>query len=110
MNCKPGDLAITLSPHQETNRLRDKLVTVLDVQVPDVFGFGPGWLIEGRLGLTGLVDVTRALPGEMVGSDMDRMYFPDAWLRPIRDPGPDAVDETLTWRFQIDLIAREVFA
>lgn len=95
MNCKPGDLAITLSRFPETDRLRDRIVKVLDSQVPDVFGFGLAWLIEGRLGLAGFADVKYALPGETVGGDVDRMYFPDAWLRPLRDPGPDAVDETL---------------
>lgn len=97
MNCKPGDLAVTLSPRSETSRIRDRVVTVLDEYVPDIFGFGHAWLIEGNLGLAGFAVATWALPGECIGSDVDRMYYPDAWLRPIRDPGDDAVDESKSW-------------
>lgn len=43
--------------------------------------------------------------GRVVGYDVETgeqhrtrgCFVPDAWLRPIRDPGDDAQDETLTW-------------
>ena len=74
MNCKPGDLAriVTAGPFQ------DQLIVVTEVY------FSPwGWIwdYEGPL---------KRLPN----GDRQTGFF-DHVLRPIRDPGDDAVDETL---------------
>ncbi len=80
MNCKPGDLAVvvkSMAGHE------GKILRVLKlVQTPKNYMQLPGgyWMVD------------RQLPG--ISGDMTPV-FPDAWLRPIRDPGDDAVDETL---------------
>lgn len=47
---------------------------------------GPVWLVEAQGG-----------PLLWVGDAVMRRAFSDACLRPIRDPGDDARDETLDW-------------
>jgi len=72
MNCKPGDLAIVVGPVDDEKWL-GKILRVLHLhQNPEL---GPCWL-----------------------TDCDKWNFTDASLRPIRDPGDDAVDETLRER------------
>lgn len=84
MNCKPGDLAILLRTPPE----------LADQQ------------LEGRIfRLTGLCNCGRDRcftfeGGPLRGRLRPRetwawMCLPDAWLRPIRDPGEDATDEML---------------
>jgi hypothetical protein len=77
MNCKPGDLAVVVSTlgYPILNRCLGavvKVVRVSEVRRP----FGPMWDVEHH--------------------DMERVA--DACLRPIRDPGEDAKDETLQWK------------
>lgn len=85
MNCKPGDLAVVtrgmsagkfctclrLVTHEEAMKLGYR--TDLD---------GPMWLTDTMFVST--------------WGDFDELMFDD-WLRPIRDPGDDATDETLEW-------------
>lgn len=81
MNCKPGDLAYTVAPFWEGGR--GQVVTVVR----------EGW--RGREG-----SETWHCVGRIV---MEDGYVVDAWdidktaLRPIRDPGDEAQDETLSW-------------
>lgn len=70
MNCKPGDLAVVIRCLRPAN-----LGRVLRVVRPHEF-FPDAWVVEGQ-----------------AGGDCAL----DSWLRPIRDPGDDAVDETLHW-------------
>ncbi|RZI60671.1 MAG: hypothetical protein EOP14_00105 [Pseudomonas sp.] len=87
MNCKPGDLAIIVRAHGPSlgQIVRCLKLNPLISSVPTfgVNGTGapePFWDI----------DITIvAFNGTKV------RYVPDACLRPIRDPGDDAVDETL---------------
>lgn len=89
MNCKPGDLAVMI---RSSAGNEGTFVHVVGSDIEGMSGSegypGAGWLWHCRAhrpiaGHTGFIDVEFA--------------FPDAWLRPIRDPGDDAVDETLTW-------------
>ncbi len=75
MNCRPGDLAIVV----KSNKRRDTsgaIVRVLRTYPADGMYcmFGPAWVVDYQ------------------GVEHHAL---DAWLRPIRDPGDDAVDETL---------------
>ena len=83
MNCKPGDLAVIVDT-QDPRWLKDigRLVNILEP-----FGDGVSWFIspvDGR-------------GFEMSGRVLQRMCEYDKNLRPIRDPGDDAQDETLQW-------------
>lgn len=85
MNCKPGDLAVTV---------RAKLVENI------------GCFCE-VLGASGIPDYEWSirfqspkllLLRDESGTEIGRECLcPDAWLRPIRDPGEEARDETLEW-------------
>lgn len=80
MNCKPGDLAVVV---------RGKNCGVL-VDVIE-----PHWFFQGvwkvRVHADVLVDLgTVVRKGSVTGCA-------DGSLRPIRDPGPEAQDETLSW-------------
>jgi hypothetical protein len=83
MNCKPGDLAVVVRARFEADTPlvgRVRRVTVLTT--PSWTG-SPRWLYEGeRLTLKN---------GEVINC------LADAALRPIRDPGEDARDESLAW-------------
>lgn len=87
MNCKPQELAMILSPHVAHGRF----VTTLRVASPsgerlsgNVFcgDGGPAWVVSGSIPFPHLGVVSLAV-------------ISDSSLRPIRDPGDDAVDETL---------------
>ena len=105
LNCKPGDLAFVMPRRNgEPCEATGKLVEVMrsapscNFQAPDGVWFladssrsVPCWLVKcGR-------------PAEHVdlsGGPARSSFFdvmPDSRLRPITDPGDDAVDETLLW-------------
>lgn len=77
MNCKPGDLAVVVSTLGFPSLERRTLGRIVKVLRPDVprppFGFM--WEVEHH-------DIVRVA---------------DACLRPIRDPGDDAQDESFRW-------------
>jgi hypothetical protein len=85
MNCKPGDLAVVVRTATEVAELRGKIMK-RHAPISDGTGWEwgrPAWEFEGAplITRTGFqVDVTD-----------------DSCLRPIRDPGDDARDETLDW-------------
>jgi len=81
MNCKPGDLAVVVrTAPDERNRHLGRIVPVLRLSKQPT-KYGPAWEYEGDVLTTwGRVPVIE-----------------DCALRPIRDPGDDAVDETLEW-------------
>lgn len=90
MRCRPGDLAaISVSAAGNHGRI----VEVIDDDVYGLSGSGadvpkPLWRV-------------RSLSGPLnndLGFSRVEFAFPDAWLRPLRDPGDDAVDETLLWK------------
>ena len=77
-NCKPGDLAVVVKAKH--SRHIGSLVRVIGKsEFPHSSGLF-SWLAVGKI--DGV---------EKAGA------APDAWLRPIRDPGDDAKDETLNW-------------
>lgn len=87
MNCRPGDLAVVVRSRAGND---GRIVTCVRLATESELelvlfrpGLGPVWVIEERLrySIGGYVNLA-----------------PDAWLKPLRDPGPDAVDETLEWR------------
>lgn len=83
MNCKPGDLAIVIRSSRGVSV--GKVVQCIRPLIGYVFqnlGSADAWLTEPML----------------KGGPYDQETpCPDAWLRPIRDPGDDATDETLLW-------------
>lgn len=90
MNCKPGDLAIFVKSWSgnegkivrclRINEWRSRLGAVLSNG--QRFPPEPIW------------DIDQALPAE---DGSIAAYAADSQLRPIRDPGDDAIDETLEW-------------
>jgi hypothetical protein len=101
MNCKPGDTAYVVVPPQFMQTLDGKFVTVGVTGGCDLGTFVPasvvGWLCEFAQPWT-----------SEYGTRVIKCYLLDAWLRPIRDPGDDAVDETLI--FAGDPRVRKVLA
>jgi hypothetical protein len=95
MNCKPGDLAVIIR-----DRITENIGLLVEVQ-DDLDSHWqddpcPHWLVvsRGKPLLSRLYD-----DGAPIGEFEYAMdaYVPDADLRPIRDPGDDAQDETLDW-------------
>lgn len=85
MNCKPGDMArIVISADGNL----DKLVHVESASVKR--DGGKHWWIATAL------QPLRAVHGDTIPAGA-LMYAADDALRPIRDPGDDARDETLGW-------------
>ena len=98
MNCKPGDLAITVGYHPAYPHLTGRLVDVVeaapvgvDFKLPDGKSHspcGPGeWVIRFQSPVN--LHAARGRSNGFYACTHDRN------LRPIRDPGEDAVDEVL---------------
>lgn len=86
LRCKPGDLAVITRALLPENI--GVFCTVLGASgIPD-YEWSIRFQSPRRAVLSG--DNTIDAPG-LVG------IHPDAWLQPIRDPGEEAVDETLLW-------------
>lgn len=80
LRCKPGDLAVVVASEAGHE---GKIVRVLRFK-----GWDPGYWADD-LWETDTLAVSRL-------GKLDT-YFSDSQLRPIRDPGEDAQDETLDW-------------
>ncbi len=94
MNCKSGDLAVVTSAAYYKENV-GKLVLVVERYTGasvDGLRYGRGeWVVES-LG-TPLVTGSFGIASHRVRKTVSR----DCALRPIRDPGDDAQDETLSW-------------
>lgn len=97
MNCKPGDMARIWTPYDSPNR--DRIVRCLYLLAP-----GEEMALGGFEFLSASDLATWAVEGRIVGEGPDGRNLicpggpiPDKYLRPIRDPGEDAQDETLSW-------------
>lgn len=94
MNCRPGDLARIVGLHPACG-LNDKIVKLRNESpVIWVEGAAPQWKLEERVSFVAdrnVMDLsgTRYFAGELVYVDA----LADSCLRPIRDPGSDAIDE-----------------
>lgn len=85
MNCKPGDLAIVI--RSARGKTIGKIVRCIrlsrhyGLRQPDgSIIYGPVWETDTK------------------GVSVDHTLRLDACLRPIRDPGDDATDESLLWK------------
>lgn len=94
MNCKPGDLAVIVRVNANTKESLGRIVEVVHAEHPSTYilAFGineelPRWLCRGVGG------PLKTHSGQV----FDAVVIPDFALRPIRDPGDDAQDETLQW-------------
>lgn len=116
MNCKPGDLAVITGerPGISPDGLTGLFVTVLyrapdngTVTAPD------GTHINGGFGCW-LCEASRAVRVLAIndGGYVSRKYLVvwDGWLRPIRDPGDDAVDEMVLLVGKPRVTSNEVMA
>ena len=79
MNCKPGDLAVIVRSERAPEHI-GKIVTCVR---PHIFLGVECW------------EITPTLKNSTGGTAY--WAVPDRQLRPIRDPGDDAQDETLEW-------------
>lgn len=79
MNCKPGDLAVIVRG--------ENIGVMVDVIGPHDL-FDGAWRV--RVHADAMCDLGLVKKGEVTGCM-------DSKLRPIRDPGDDAQDETLSW-------------
>jgi hypothetical protein len=85
MNCKPGDLAVIVRTHGEIEpATKQFLGRVVRLRASTERAEGICWNFEDQ-----------PLRGSWHGADVSWYNLPDDWLRPIRDPGDDATDETL---------------
>lgn len=84
LNCKPGDLAVIVGSLPAGAFLIGRFVEVLEAadDVPE----GAAWWVRIR-------PIVNPLTGEHGGEGVAA----DCFLRPIRDPGDSAQDQTLAW-------------
>lgn len=88
MNCVLGDIAhIKAAGIPGEGPFVGRLVECVEWAFDDDW-FGPIWLVKPLGWLPPAVDL----------NEQGHFAFPDSLLRPIRDPGPDAVDESLSWK------------
>lgn len=89
MNCKPGDLAVIVRDEEPAVDI-GKMVKVSASSFIDDDGCFC-WVCDSLSG------PLRFWSGVRFEYAADAIEIPDAWLKPIRDPGNDAQDETLLW-------------
>lgn len=95
MNCKPGDLAVIVGVG--SSKSLGRFVEVVSLWTGGQHGGlfyasnEPAWICKA----VGSPLVFNAPWGEEIA--VDSRPIADSCLRPIRDPGEDATDETLTW-------------
>jgi len=96
MNCKPGDLAIVHGATW-TPELNNRFVIVMRIAREEEYSsVGPPcvvWICRPASG--GTLPVRHVSTGELIHAHMRPIG--DPYLKPIRDPGEDAQDETLQW-------------
>lgn len=107
MNCRPNDTAIIIRSAPVQATFVGKICTVLRL-------FGVVQLPNGRKFMTWLIELDRPMPFSKVIDDSGNTallaresrhcVWPDAWLRPLRDHGDDAVDETLIYAGKPDTL------
>lgn len=81
LNCRPGDLALIERAGRETQHLVGHFVTVKRIHHASSPRL-PGWVYEPRF---------------IAADGVAVEWLEDCCLRPIRDPGDDAVDESKAW-------------
>jgi len=86
MNCKQGDLAIVV---RSVAGNEGKIVRCVRLMGPTRLAL-PDWKMVDPI----CWEIDRHV-FDCFG--IQQKYFPDECLRPLRDPGDDAQDETLTW-------------
>ena len=95
MNCKKGDLAIiTRGINGPESRMTGTIVRVGELFMASS-KFGPVWNVRHSRPIMGVTVMSGSGKVKGIGRFSPDGQCPDAWLRPIRDPGVDAVDETL---------------
>jgi hypothetical protein len=90
MNCKPGDLAVIVRCDEFPENIGRFLTVTEAGEIQDgewVWACISNSPLYGQLRHWGCVFTYSA-----------EVWAPDSWLRPIRDPGDDARDETLSWK------------
>jgi hypothetical protein len=92
MNCEKGDLARIVHIHDCMQQVTDRFVVCAELFILDG---EPAWRLEQRVMFIAAGNfVSRGIPfvkGDAIW--FDRIF--DRCLRPIRNPGDDAVDEVL---------------
>lgn len=96
MNCKPGDLARIVGLHPALSEAQDRVVLLAN-EAPVIQSGEAYWRLTKRVEFVltgnGRCGDTDFYIGEAVWFDM----LQDKYLRPIRNPGDDAVDESKAW-------------
>jgi hypothetical protein len=90
--CRVGDLAVIIADDHESQSNIGKFVHVMGKPNPEEYQLygGEEWECASESWL-----MTKGDEGFMLAPPGDSIAFSDADLRPIRDPGDDAVDETI---------------
>lgn len=83
MNCKAGDLAIVVRVHQD--RFNWAIGKIVRCKSANRINDLDGWTLEDPI-------------SQSPDSKYTWRWVADRCLKPIRDPGDDAKDETLSWR------------
>jgi hypothetical protein len=97
LNCKPGDIARVISGALGN---RDKLVRVIEPSPGNGLPVGSVFIVDGQrfqcegLGFGWVVEALGSSLNKPSGRAFRICPVGDRWLRPIRDPGDDARDES----------------
>ena len=100
MNCKPGDLAVIVRCPDLWSKFRGRIVQVLRIAPTHTFKLPDGYVNEGCPANVWLCELQSPMTVPLAGGlscSARYVCIRDAALRPIRDTGDDAQDETLQW-------------
>ena len=97
-NCGEGDLAEIVRSYSGNEGKRVVVLSAVDAVPPEVdhlIGRGHLWFVQPLQPLICATSIEVTVGGRLVSSvtairqELDIAVFPDAWLRPIRDPDPE---------------------
>lgn len=96
MNCKPGDLARVVGLPKQLQLGNNRIVRLKNLPPVEIEGL-PCWELEDTLQFNLVGKIHTHKDDFRYGDPVCLDAVPDQYLRPIRDPGDDAKDETLQW-------------
>ena len=102
LNCKPGDLAVITDNHASNPDTGGVLCDVLHHPPSEFFELPDGTKSYSNipLGARWVIRLHRPITARRLDGTYRQATYavcPDNKMRPIRDPGEDARDETLSW-------------
>lgn len=101
MNCKPGDFAVIVAPHQRPGVLVSVVEACSAEDLKTLSAAEPDWVEAGHIWACRLIGGTGGIDLDALNFSYfmpgDEVWVADQFLRPINNPSDDVQDESAQW-------------